>query len=111
MSEIASRAAAGEMPVALTEGMGSGPKPVRANDPSLQVRLADTLQFGSIEGTCRMAGVGPTGLRRLIAKEITDNALDECDTAGRRGQVAIRRDGNLYTVEDGRSTPQPASST
>jgi hypothetical protein len=47
-----------------------------------------------------MAGVPPHQLRRLIAKEVTDNALDACDRAGCPGMVTIERDGDSYTVTD-----------
>lgn len=70
-------------------------------DPSIfQVRRPDTLQFRTIEGTCRMAGVPRHRLRRLIAKEVVDNALDACDRAGCPGMVSIESDGSRYTVTD-----------
>jgi hypothetical protein len=65
-----------------------------------RVRRPDTLQFRTLEGTCRMSGVPAYLLRRLIAKEITDNALDACDRAGCPGIASIGRDGDTYTVTD-----------
>jgi hypothetical protein len=66
-----------------------------------QVRRPDTLQFSTLEGTCRMAGVPEHRLRRLIAKEVTDNALDECDRAGSPGMALIeQRDLDRYVVTD-----------
>jgi DNA topoisomerase VI subunit B len=48
-----------------------------------------------------MAGVPAYRLRRLIAKEITDNALDAADRAGRPGAVTIERTGtDTYVVSD-----------
>jgi Histidine kinase-, DNA gyrase B-, and HSP90-like ATPase len=67
---------------------------------NFQVRRPDTLQFASVEGLTRMAGVGEYLLRRLIAKEVTDNALDERDRVG-EGSVSICRKGDdTYIVED-----------
>ena len=68
--------------------------------PNFQVRRPDTLQFATVEGLCRMAGVGRHRLRRLLAKEVVDNACDECDRVGRSGRVSISREGNRYIVED-----------
>src|SRR5690242_20212351 len=66
-----------------------------------QVRRPDTLQFSSLEGLCRMAGVPRHKLRALIAKELVDNGLDETDRIGRPGQVSINRvGGDLYQVTD-----------
>jgi hypothetical protein len=76
-----------------------------APDPSIfQVRRPDTLQFRTIEGTCRMAGVPAHRLRRLIAKEATDNALDACDRTNMPGNASIDSDlvngVDRYTVTD-----------
>jgi DNA topoisomerase VI subunit B len=79
------------------------PKPGRFSNPPVrqQVRRPDTLQLRTLEGTCRMAGVSELRLRRLIAKEVTDNALDECDRDGKPGLVRIERcDINHYVVTD-----------
>ena len=59
------------------DGMPSAESTPVRNSPIFQVRRPDTLQFGSIEGLTRMAGVPRHRLRRLIAKETTDNALDD----------------------------------
>jgi DNA topoisomerase VI subunit B len=84
----------------ISDGMPSGENVPARNSPIFQVRRPDTLQFASIEGLCRMAGVARNQLRRLIAKEAVDNALDECDRVGRPGAVTISRDGNHYVVDD-----------
>jgi hypothetical protein len=66
-----------------------------------QVRRPDTLQFSTIEGLCRMAGVGRHHLRRLVAREAADNGLDECDRVGRPGRVTIERTyADEYVVTD-----------
>ena len=70
------------------------------NPPNFQVRRPDTHQFRTLDGLSRMAGVPPDRLRRLIAKEATDNALDSCDRTGCPGQATIERDGDRYTVTD-----------
>jgi hypothetical protein len=95
------------MPSALVEPIEQGR---RFSSPAARVLVAhrvrrpDTLQFRSIEGTCRMAGVPSHRLRRLIAKEATDNALDACDRAGRPGMASIDSDTafdvDRYTVTD-----------
>ena len=91
------------------DGMGS-PKSVSQPElPNFQVRRPDTLQFASLEGLGRMAGVSPQSLRTLITKEVVDNALDEMDRiAGDPGSVAVRREGeDTYIVEDdGGGMPQ-----
>src|SRR3954452_22741101 len=94
-------------PVVSADGMPSlhvepTPKPASFSNPTIQhrVRRPDTLQFQSIEGVCRMAGEPLHRLRRLIAKEVTDNALDACDRAGCPGAVTIEREHNRYTVID-----------
>jgi hypothetical protein len=84
-----------------------GPSPESA---VFQVRRPDTLQFATIEGICRMAGVGQHRLRRLIAKEAVNNALFECDRVGLPCRVRINRDGNRYTIEnDGGGIPRDAA--
>jgi hypothetical protein len=70
------------------------------NRPNFQVRRPDTLQFATVEGLTRMAGVSRGRLRALIAKEAVDNALDAADAAGWPGDVTITRDGDRYVVED-----------
>jgi DNA topoisomerase VI subunit B len=81
-------------------GMPSRPIAAVAKAAVFQVRRPDTRQFSTLEGTCRMAGVPAHRLRRLIAKEVADNALDACDHAGCPGRVTIERDGDSYTVTD-----------
>ena len=47
------------------------------------------------------AGVVRELIRRLVLKELVDNALDEMDRAGRPGEVTITQDGeHAYTVTD-----------
>src|SRR6185436_7570681 len=84
-----------------TDRMPSAATAPSPESPNFQVRRPDTLQFSTIDGLCRMAGVGQHRLRRLIAKEVVDNALDECDRVGRSGAVTIAREGNnCYIFED-----------
>jgi DNA topoisomerase VI subunit B len=82
--------------------LAANPKGRSFSSPAVQhqVRRADTLQFRSIDGTTRMAGVPSHRLRRLIAKEITDNALDACDRAGCPGMASIERQGDRTIVTD-----------
>ncbi len=84
-----------------THGMPSATAVVEQDRSVFQVRRPDTLQFSSIEGLCRMAGVPQHKLRALIAKELVDNGLDETDRVGRPGQVSVERvGGDLYRVTD-----------
>ena len=47
------------------------------------------------------AGVVRERIRRLVLKELADNALDEMDRVGRPGEVTISQDGeHTYTVTD-----------
>jgi hypothetical protein len=82
------------------DGMPSAEIASVPNLTIFQVRRPDTLQFGSIEGLTRMAGVPRHRLRRLIVKEAIDNSLDECDRLGRPGEVTVEREGDHYVVED-----------
>jgi hypothetical protein len=55
------------------------------------------------------AGVSTYQIRKLVLKELVDNALDEMDAVGRPGEVTITQDefaDNVYTVTDqGRGIP------
>ncbi|HYK36873.1 hypothetical protein [Alloacidobacterium sp.] len=83
-------------------GMPSQVSEARPEGAIFQVRRPDTLQFSTLEGLTRMAGVSPQWLRALINKEVVDNALDEIDRVGGNAEsVTIRRDGDdTYIVED-----------
>jgi hypothetical protein len=94
------------------DGMPFGSRTAPPKVANFQVRRPDTQQFRTLEGTCRMAGVADRQLRRLIAKEATDNGLDACDRAGCPGKVTIERDGDdTYIVTDngGGIDPDPAA--
>jgi DNA topoisomerase VI subunit B len=75
--------------------------------PNLQVRRLDTSQFTTLQGLSVQANVRASHLRRVALKELTDNALDECDAVGKHGQVEIERlDRNRYSIADqGRGIP------
>jgi hypothetical protein len=56
----------------------------------------DWALFRSVEGLCQKAGVPASNLRKLVLKEITDNALD----AG--GHVRVGEvDGHYFVADDG----------
>jgi len=60
-----------------------------------------------ISNLSQRAGVVRERIRRLVLKELVDNALDEMDRIGRPGEVTISQDGDhTYTVTDqGRGFP------
>jgi len=84
------------------EGMPSRVPETHSKVSDFQVRRPDTLQFQSVEGLTRMAGVSEYLLRRLILKEVVDNSLDEMDrVGGDAGSVTVRRVGDdTYIVAD-----------
>jgi hypothetical protein len=63
----------------------------------LKFERADWTAFRTIEGLTQKAGVPPQKLRRLVVKELTDNALDET------GKVRIGKlpDGGYFVEDDG----------
>jgi hypothetical protein len=64
---------------------------------NLKFERADWVSFRTIEGLQQKAGVAATKLRRLVLKEITDNALD----AGGKTRIDEMPDGmGGYFVED-----------
>jgi hypothetical protein len=81
------------------------------NEPNLKMaERHDWALFRSIEGLQQKAGVPADKLRRLVLKELADNALDEA-TSCRSG---FDKDRDVYFVEDeGRGldgTPQEIAS-
>jgi hypothetical protein len=63
--------------------------------------------FRTIDGLSQRAGVPPSRLAHLVAKELADNALDEADAAG-GGVTVTLGDGPNYFVEDtGRGFDEP----
>jgi hypothetical protein len=54
-----------------------------------------------ISNLSQKAGVSPSLIRRLVLKELVDNALDETDRAGAAGDVTIiKLSDHVYTVTD-----------
>jgi hypothetical protein len=86
------------------EPMGYPVSETRPKVANFQVRRPDTSQFDTVEGLSAMAGVGPHALRRLIVKEVVDNALDEMDSPDEEdrgsGLVTVDRNGDTYIVTD-----------
>jgi hypothetical protein len=55
-----------------------------------------------ISNLSQRAGVPTQCIRKLVLKELVDNALDEMDRAGQPGMVTIVQDAeHTYTVTDG----------
>ena len=74
----------------------------RASEPPIfRVVRADTDLFATLDGLETQTGVDRDVLRRLVLKELTDNALDAADTAGRGGHATIRKLGDdEYEITD-----------
>lgn len=51
-------------------------------DPGLLFRYSDAHEFTTKAGLCRKAGVKEEDLLKIVAKELTDNALDAVEKAG-----------------------------
>jgi len=66
------------------------------NLPILKFERADWTAFRTLEGLQQKAGVPLHKLAKLVLKEITDNALDECGQA----HVGTLPDGRGFFVED-----------
>jgi len=67
-------------------------------------RQQDWVAFRSLDGLCRKAGVPLNRLRRLVVKELTDNALDAAG-ACRIGHL----DGGYYIADEGTGIPGNAN--
>jgi hypothetical protein len=68
------------------------------NDPTLKMaERADWTLFRTVEGLQQKAGVPAVRLRRLVLKELGDNALD---TGTRLDAGLIGGNPNAYYVED-----------
>ena len=65
---------------------GAPPSAVPPNLPIFQIHKPDTADFTTLPGLTKMTGEPSYRLRRLLLKELTDNALDACDAVGRPGQ-------------------------
>jgi hypothetical protein len=63
----------------------------------LKFERADWTAFRTIEGLAQKAGVPPQRLRRLVVKEITDNALDEAGQA----RVGMLPAGGYFIEDNG----------
>jgi hypothetical protein len=74
--------------------------------PLLFVREEASL-YTSLASLPQRAGVHADDLPLLVAKELTDNALDSCDAAGHPGAVSIEVDhhGNLIIADAGTGIP------
>src|SRR3984957_19066861 len=72
-----------------------------AEPPVFRVVRADTDLFATLDGLEMQTGVDRHVLRRLVLKELTDNALDDADAAGRGGRATIRKLGDhRYEITD-----------
>jgi hypothetical protein len=65
--------------------------------PNLKFEKEDWTSFRTVEGLQQKAGVPATKLRRLVLKELTDNALDTGSFIVRIGELPK---GNGYFIED-----------
>jgi hypothetical protein len=70
--------------------------------PELLFEREDWALYLSLAHLPQKAGIAADQLARLVVKEITDNALDAADMAGRPGAVAVQiNDGNLTVTDQG----------
>ena len=67
------------------------------NKPDAPFEREDWTQFRSLRTISQLAGVPQTHPRRLIAKELADNALD----ASSNCRVGELGDGGFYVEDDG----------
>src|SRR4051812_29831839 len=72
---------------------GSATQPATQN---LKFERADWTTFRTVEGLQQKAGVPASKLRRLVLKELTDNALD----TGAKVRIGHLAGGDGYFVED-----------
>ncbi len=73
---------------------------VRPGPSNLQVHRPDTTLFATLHGLQMQSGVTVMELRRLVLKELTDNALDAGDAVGRPGAEIEKLGRNRYRIED-----------
>ena len=79
----------------------TAPSPGSPNRPIFQIHKPDTVDLASVPGLTKMTGEPASRLRRLMCKELTDNALDAADAAGRPGEVTIEKRGHdTYIIAD-----------
>jgi hypothetical protein len=77
------------------------PSLVSPNPPIFQIHKPDTFDFASLPGLTKVTGEPSRRLRRLLLKELIDNALDAADAAGRPGAATIeKRDPDTYVITD-----------
>ena len=80
---------------------GAPPSAVPPNLPIFQIHKPDTADFTTLPGLTKMTGEPSYRLRRLLLKELTDNALDACDAVGRPGRVTVSKRGrDTYIISD-----------
>jgi hypothetical protein len=102
MSSVAGNPRKSIHPTRAKGSADTSPRSVVSPKPAIfQIHRPDTALFTSLDGLVKQTGEPAVRLRRLMCKELTDNALDACDTAGRPGQATIKRRGtDTYTVTD-----------
>jgi len=64
---------------------------------NLKFERADWTSFRTVEGLMQKAGVAKNKLRRLVLKELTDNALDEIAKV----RIGELRNGGYFVEDDG----------
>ena len=86
---------------AMPSEASTAPSVVSPNPPIFQIHKPDTFDFASLPGLTKVTGEPSRRLRRLLLKELTDNALDAADAAGRHGEVTIEKRGpDTYVITD-----------
>jgi len=86
----------------VTDGMPSARiKGAAHKPPVFQVHRPDTTLFTSLDGLSKQTGERIDRIRRLMLKELVDNALDEADAVSRPGQATVGKNGDdVYVVSD-----------
>src|SRR4029077_20372652 len=79
MSDAACRRKSDSPTYAMPSEASVPPLVVSLKRPILQIHKPDTVDLASLSGLTKMTGEPAQRLRRLLLKELTDNALDSCD--------------------------------
>jgi hypothetical protein len=89
--------------------VSNGPSACQPAPENLKFERADWTSFRTVEGLQQKAGVTQSKLRRLVLKELADNALD----TGARVRIGQLPGGGYFIEDDGsgiEGQPEPGCS-